>query len=56
MNAVELPASALHAYFKLIELNLAAWKPQVAEWLHSDDAQGQLKELLENVPCSATIH
>jgi hypothetical protein len=56
MNAVELPAVALHAYFKLIELNLAAWKPQVAEWLHSKDSELALKELLEHVPCSATVH
>ena len=52
----ELPAVALHAWFKLIELNLAAWRPQVAQWLHSSEAEEPLRELLENVPCSATIH
>jgi hypothetical protein len=56
MDATELPAVALHAWFKLIELNLAAWRPQVAQWLHSSAAEKPLRELLENVPCSATIH
>ena len=56
MDATQLPAVALHAWFKLIELNLAGWRPQVSQWLHSSAAEEPLKELLENVPCSATIH
>ena len=56
MNATELPAQALQAYFRLMELNLAAWRPRVAQWLHSTEAQAPLLELLQNVPCSATIH
>jgi len=56
MNATELPAVALRAYIRLVELNLAAWRPQVAQWLHSSAAEEPLRELLEHVPCSATIH
>lgn len=51
-----LPDAAIHAYLKLIELNLASWQPEVAEWLHSEDAKTQLRELLANVPCSPTVH
>jgi hypothetical protein len=56
MNTTELPPVALHAYFRLMELNLAAWQPQVAKWLHSSAAEEPLRELLEHVPCSTTIH
>jgi hypothetical protein len=56
METTELPDVAIHAYLKLIELNLAAWKPQVAEWLHSEDAELPLRELLAHVPCSPTVH
>lgn len=56
VETIELPAVAVHAYLKLIELNMTSWRPQVAEWLHSADAEEPLKQLLANVPCSATIH
>ena len=56
MNTTELPAVVVRAYFRLIELNLGAWRPQVAQWLHSSAAEESLRELLEHVPCSATIH
>ena len=56
MDAVELPDNAIRAYLKLIELNMASWQPRVAEWLHSEDAEPSLKELLAIVPCSPTIH
>jgi hypothetical protein len=41
---------------RLIELNLGAWRPHVAEWLHSPEAEAPLKELLILVPCSPTLH
>lgn len=56
METIEMPAVAIHAYFKLIELNMTSWRPQVAKWLHSSDAEEPLRELLVNVPCSATVH
>jgi len=56
MNTTELPAAIAHAYFRLIELNLSAWRPQVAQWLHSSAAEEPLRELLQHVPCSMTIH
>ncbi len=56
METTELPDVAIHAYLKLIELNMASWKPHVSEWLHSGEAEAPLKQLLEHVPCSATIH
>ena len=56
MESTGLPAVAVHAYFKLIELNMTSWRPQVAEWLHSAAAEEPLRELLTHVPCPATIH
>ena len=56
METIEMPAVAIHAYFKLIELNMTSWRPQVAQWLHSADAEEPLKELLVHAPCPATIH
>ena len=56
MERQQLPDVAIHAYLKLIELYMASWKPQVSEWLHSGAAEAPLRQLLEHVPCSATIH
>jgi hypothetical protein len=56
MDSDYLPAHAIQAYLKLIELNMGSWRPQVAEWLHSEDAAPSLRELLASVPCSPTIH
>ena len=56
MDTIELPDPAITAYLRLMELNMASWKPQVAEWLHSDDAAPSLKQLLALVPCSPTLH
>jgi hypothetical protein len=55
-DRVELPDAAIQAYLELIELNLGSWRPQVAEWLHSQEAEAPLKELLILVPCSPTLH
>jgi hypothetical protein len=56
MDTIELPEAAIHAYLRLIELNFGSWKPQVAEWLHSEEAEAPLRELLAMVPCSPTLH
>jgi hypothetical protein len=56
MENMDFPDEAIQAYLKLIELNMASWKPDVSEWLHSSEAELPLRQLLANVPCSATIH
>jgi len=48
--------AAMLAYQQLMQLNLESWRPEVAEWLHSEDAEPVLKDLLVAVPCSRTIH
>jgi hypothetical protein len=56
MVATYAADAAIVAYQRLIELNFGLWKPEVADWLHSEDAKPVLKELLVYVPCSNTIH
>jgi hypothetical protein len=56
MEAFELPDASIQAYLRLMELNLGSWRPQVAAWLHSREAEAPLKELLTMVPCSPTLH
>jgi hypothetical protein len=51
-----LPDAAIYAYLRLIEINMASWQPEIAEWLHSEDAEPSLRELLAVVPCSPTRH
>ena len=51
-----LPPASVQAYRQLIELNLQSWKPEVADWLHSEDAGPVLESLLAHVPCSVTMH
>lgn len=48
--------AAVLAYQRLLQLNWESWKPEVADWLHSEDAESVLKELLVAVPCSTTVH
>ncbi len=50
------PEAVIQAYQRLIQLNMESWKPEVADWLHSEDAEPVLKELLAIVPCSVTLH
>ncbi len=52
----DLPLASIQAYLRLMELNLGSWRPHVAEWLHSEEAEEPLKQLLVMVPCSPTIH
>jgi hypothetical protein len=56
MDTIELPVASIEAYLRLMELNLGSWRPQVAAWLHSQEAEAPLKELLTMVPCSPTLH
>jgi hypothetical protein len=51
-----LPDFAIKAYLELVELNMGSWRPEVAKWLHSEDAEAPLRNLLAAVPCSPTIH
>jgi hypothetical protein len=46
----------LQAYRRLIQLNLESWRPEVNDWLHSEEAEPELIKLLTIVPCSITLH
>ena len=52
----QAPQAAILAYQRLIQLNLELHKPEVEEWLHSEDAEPVLKEMLAYVPCAGHIH
>jgi len=52
----ELPEEALQAWVELLQLNLTLHQPKVEAWLHSEEADPILKELLINVPCPAVIN
>jgi len=56
MVTTNTPEAVILAYQQLVMLNMTSWQPKIADWLRSEDAQPQLKELLENVPCSGTVH
>jgi hypothetical protein len=46
----------VNAHLRLLALNFGSWKPEVEAWLHSEEAEAPLQELLIHVPCSPTIH
>ena len=48
--------AAVVAYQQLMQLNWESWKPEVADWLHSEAAEPVLKNLLAAVPCPAVLH
>ena len=56
MLTPQVPEAVIQAFQRLVQLNLESHKPEVADWLHSEEAEPELKSLLENVPCSVTIH
>ena len=56
MDNIELTQASIDAYLRLIALNLGSWQPKVSAWLHSQEAEAELKELLQMVPCSPTLH
>jgi hypothetical protein len=51
----EVPEAAIQAYHRLVQLNLELHKPEVEKWLHSEEAEPALKEMLVNVPCLGQI-
>ncbi len=51
-----IPAASVEAFRQLMALNLQSYKPEVADWLHSEEAEGVLAEILLHVPCSLTLH
>jgi len=51
-----IPAASIEAYRQLLALNFQLWKPEVADWLHSEEAEPVLTQILVNVPCSHTLH
>ena len=52
----EPPAEVLQAWIQLMQLNLTSHQPKVEAWLHSEDADPVLKQLLVNVPCAGLMH
>ena len=50
------PPASVYAWQQLQDLNLQLNKPDVADWLHSEEASPVLATLLANVPCSVTEH
>jgi hypothetical protein len=55
-NPNEPPAEVLQAWLQLMQLNLTSHQPKVEAWLHSEDADPVLKQLLVNVPCAGLTH
>ena len=51
-----IPAESFDAWRQLMALNLQLYKPEVSDWLHSEEAEPVLTQILLNVPCSETLH
>jgi hypothetical protein len=56
MQQEYLDDAAIQAYLKLIELNMGSWRPEISDWLHSDESRPALGRLLAIVPCPPTLH
>jgi hypothetical protein len=56
IHSEDVPQAVIQAYEKLVKLNLELHKPEVEKWLHSDDSQPELKEMLLNLPCLGQIY
>ena len=48
--------AAVAAYRRLVEVNLGTASRETQDWLHSEDAQPALRELLAVFPCPETLH
>ena len=51
-----IPAASIDAWRQLMALNMQLYKPEVSDWLHSEEAEPVLTQILLNVPCSETLH
>ena len=56
LYSMQAQQAVLLAYRQLVQLNLTLHKPEVEAWLHSEEAEPALKDMLENVPCFGEIH
>jgi len=50
------PEAVMLAYRQLVQLNLESYRPEVSDWLHSEDAKPVLKQLLAATPCAGSVH
>jgi len=50
------PEDELEAWYQLMHLNLTSHQPKVEAWLHSEEADPVLRQLLVNVPCAGLTH
>ena len=52
----QVPPASVFAYRPLLELNTQVRTPEMTEWLHSQEAEPLLAQILIDVPCSVTLH
>ena len=51
-----VPEAVVEAYRQLVALNSERHKPEFQDWLHSEEAEPVLTQILLHVPCSQTLH
>ena len=51
-----IPAASVEAWRQLLAINLQLCKPEVTDWLHSEEAEPVLQQILVNIPCSEILH
>ena len=51
MESIFIHEEAMKAQLALLAINFSSWRPDINRWLHSEDSETSLREMLQYVPC-----
>ena len=52
MESIFVHEEAMKAQFALLVINFSSWRPDISQWLHSEDSETSLREVLQYAPCT----
>lgn len=52
MESIFVHEGAMKAQLALLAINFSSWRPDINQWLHSEDSETSLREVLQHAPCT----
>ncbi len=52
MESIFVHEEIMKAQLALLVINFSSWKPDISQWLHSEDSETSLREMLQYAPCT----
>ena len=52
MESIFVHEGAMKAQLALLAINFSSWRSDINQWLHSEDSEASLREVLQYAPCT----